>query len=460
MVVILAFVSSLALVALLRPAFNIVADKNIALPFGKPEFWMIAVAFIAITGFLAGLYPAFYLSSFQPAKVLKGTLHVGRAAATPRKILVVVQFSISIFLIIGTLIVYQQVQYARNRPIGYDRKSLVTLSMRDPNYKGKHDVLRTELLNTGVVSDVAMSSGPLTQLWNVTGGYQWPGKDPNREAEFGICNVTQHFGKTVGWRVLNGRDFSNDFTADSTGSVIINEAAVKYMGLKDPVGQELTDVDEFGHPSWTREIIGVVCDIVTESPYQSVRPTIYYFNYNAFLQLHLRINPAVSANVALPRIKSALEKVVPTALFDYKFDDEEYALKFGQEERVGELSGIFSSLAIFISCLGLFGLASFVAEQRKKEIGIRKAMGASVSNLWKMLSKDFVILIIISCFIAVPAARYLMHQWLQKYDYRTEISGWILLMTCVSAFLIAILTVSYQALKAALMNPVNSLRSE
>ena len=460
MVVILAFVFSLVLLVLMRPWFNTFADKNIALPFGLPTFWTIMVGFNVLTGFMAGLYPAFYLSSFQPAKVLKGALHVGRSAAMPRKILVVVQFSVSIVLIIGTLIIYKQVLHARNRPIGYDRQSLITLSLGDPNYKGKQDALRTELLNTGVVSDVATSSSPLTQVWNVTGGYEWPGKDPNLEAEFAQYNITQYFGKTIGWQFAAGRDFSSDFTSDSTNSVIVNEAAVKYMGLKDPVGQELVDVDEFGHPKWSRVIVGVVKDIVMESPYEPVKPTIYYFNYNAFSQLHIKINSAVSAIDALPKIKSALEKVVPTALFDYKFVDQEYARKFGQEEHVGQLSGVFSVLAIFISCLGLFGLASFVAEQRTKEIGIRKVMGASVSNLWRMLSKDFVILVIISCFIAIPVAWYLMYHWLQKYAYRTEISWWVFLVTCIGALLITLLTVSHQALKAAWMNPVNSLRSE
>ncbi|MBA4055644.1 MAG: ABC transporter permease, partial [Marivirga sp.] len=460
MVVVVAFVLSVVLVALLQTWFNELADKEIALPFDSLIFWLMAISFIVIIGFIAGIYPAFYLSSFQPVKVLKGALHAGRFAALPRKILVVVQFTVSVVLIIGTIIVYRQIQFAQDRPIGYDRNNLITLDMNDPNYKNKQDVLKTELLRTGVAIEMATSSSPLTSVNNFTNGYEWQGKDPNMDAEFAICNVTRDFGKTVGWEFAAGRDFSENFSSDSLDAIIINEAAVKYMGLKNAVGQKLTDVDEFGQKKWSRTIIGVVKDLVMESPYAPVNPTLYYFNANASRQLHIKINPAVSASVALPTIEAVLNKIVPTALFNYKFVDEEYARKFSQEERIGKLSGVFSVLAIFISCLGLFGLASYVAEQRTKEIGIRKVLGASVSNLWRMLSKDFVVLVIISCVIAIPIAYYFMNGWLQKYQYRTEVSWWIFLITCIGAIAITLLTVSFQAIKAALMNPVNSLRSE
>lgn len=460
MVVMFAFTISGLLLVLFRNWFNELADKNISLPFGNPVFWIMAIIFIVFTGLVAGIYPAFYLSSFQPVKVLKGVLGLGRFASMPRKVLVVVQFTVSVVLIIATAIVYQQIQFAQNRPIGYNREGLLTVEMNDPGYEGKLDVLRTELLSKGVVSEMSASSAPLTAVWNVTSGYNWMGKDPNLDAEFAICNVTHDFGKTVGWEFVGGRDFSREYATDSANAIIINETAAKYMGLKDPVGKELVDVNEFGVPKWTKKIIGVVKDLVMESPYDPVRQTIFYFNQAAPGQLHIRINPAVSASVALPKIKEALGKVVPSAFFDYKFVDEEYGRKFSQEVRIGKLSGIFSILAIFISCMGLFGLASFIAEQRTKEIGIRKVLGATVSSLWQMLSKDFVVLVITSCFIAVPIGYYLMSSWLQKYEYRTEISWWIFLLTCVVAVVITILTVSYQSIKAAMMNPVKSLRSE
>jgi putative ABC transport system permease protein len=448
------------LLIVLKNWFNELADKDIALPFGNPLFWAFAIVFILLTGLFSGLYPAFYLSSFQPVKVLKGVTRSGRLALLPRKALVVIQFTVSVVLIIGTLIIYKQVQYSRDRPIGWKGESLIIVSMNDPDYKKKLDVLSTELSNSGVVTAMAMASSPVTAIWNTTNGYDWTGKDPALDAEFAICNVTPGYGKTVAWQVVQGRDFSKDLPTDTINSIIINEAAVRYMGLKNPVGQQLIDLDQFGKLKWSKTIIGVVKDMVMESPYEPVRQTLYYFNKNAYSRLHIRINPAVSARVALPKIEAAVKKAVPTALFDYKFADEEYARKFEQEERIGKLSSVFSILAIFISCLGIFGLASFVAAQRTREIGIRKVLGASVASVWQMLSKDFVVLVIISCLIATPIGYYLMSNWLEKFEYRTGMPWWIFLLTFALAVLITILTVSYQAIRVAMMNPVKSLRAE
>ncbi len=460
LVVLVAFAVALLLLLLVQKPFNELSGKEIALPFGNPIFWAIILPFLLLTGCMAGLYPAFYLSSFQPVKVLKGVVQSGRLAALPRQIMVVVQFTVSVVLIMGTLVVYQQIQYARNRPVGYDRQSLITLDMGDPGYEGKGEVLRNELLQSGVVAGVATSSASLTEVGNITGGYEWQGKDPALDASFVRCNVTPEYGKTVGWEVVAGRDFSKSLATDSTDAIIINQAAVNYMGLQNPVGQKLTDVDEFGKPKWTRTIIGVVKNIVIASPYEPVGPAIYYFNENASKLIHIRINPAVSASVALPRIEAVFKNIVPSALFDYKFVDQEYALKFSQEEHIGTLAGIFSVLAIFISCLGLFGLASFVAEQRTKEIGIRKVLGASVYNLWHMQAKEFVALVVLACLIAIPISYWVMHSWLQTYEYHTDVSPGILLITCMGALAITLLTVSFQAIKAALVNPVKSLRNE
>jgi ABC-type antimicrobial peptide transport system permease subunit len=280
------------------------------------------------------------------------------------------------------------------------------------------------------------------------------------DGEFANVNVTYEFGETIGWKIVAGRDFSRDLASDSTESIIVNEAAVKYMGLKEPIGQKFTDIDGEGNVKWSRTIIGVVKDIVVASPYEPVMQSIYYMSDNAINVLHVRIDPSVSAAVALPKLKEAFARVNPGAEFDYRFDDEVFATKFSQEEHVGKLVAVFSVLAIFISCLGLFGLASFVAEQRTKEIGIRKVMGASVSNLWRMLSKDFVVVVIIACCIAAPVGHALMTQWLKGFEYRTDVSWWILLSTCAAAVVITLLTVSYQSIKAAMMNPVKSLRTE
>ena len=331
--------------------------------------------------------------------------------------------------------------------------------MNDPNYEEKKLVIETQLMNTGMVAAIGNSSGPLTAIWNNTGGYVWPGKDPADDSKFAGCGVNEGFGKAVGWQVVAGRDFSKFFATDSSESIIINEAAAKYMHLKDPVGIKLTDLDNAGKVKWTKTIIGVVRDLVMESPYDPVRPTLYsYSRYGSML--HLKLNPSVSASVAIPKIKAVVESVLPTALFDYKFVDEEYGRKFNQEIRIGKLSGVFAVIAIFISCLGLFGLASFVAEQRTKEIGIRKVMGASVSNLWQLLSKDFVVLVVISCFIAIPIGYYIMNNWLQEYNYRTNLPWWIFALTCAAAIVITLITVSFQSIRAATMNPVKSLRSQ
>jgi putative ABC transport system permease protein len=460
LIVTIAFVVCVLAVSLLQSWFNALADKDIALPFGEPVFWTFAFGFVALTGFLAGLYPSFYLSSFQPAKVLKGVLRPGREIALPRKILVVVQFTVSMILIIGTLVVYQQVEYARNRPVGFNREGLITVRTSDPAFYEKREAIKTELMNSGVVASVTTTGSPLTELWNAASGYQWPGKKPDAESDFVVFQVSHDFGKTVGWEIVAGRDFSREFATDSADALIINESAVKYMGLTNPIGMEITSADEFGNKLWTKKIIGVVKDMVMGSPYEPVLQTLFYFDNNAYNLLHIRIDPTISFAEAIPRVSEVFKRVAPSILFDFKFVDSEHERKFNQEQRIGQLAGTFSFLAILISCLGLFGLALFVAGKRTKEIGIRKVMGASVVNLWGMLSREFVVLVGISCVIAIPVAIYFMRGWLQKYAYRTEISWWIILLTCAVALIITILTVSYQAVKAAMMNPVESLRSE
>jgi putative ABC transport system permease protein len=458
LVVIIAFLLSLILLIAVQQPFNHLAAKDIALPFDRPEFWMIMIGFVVLTGFLAGLYPAFYLSSFQPVKVLKGTMRTGRFSSLPRKVLVVIQFTVSVNLIIGTIVVYQQIEHARNRPIGYDRSGLITLPMRDPNFSGKHEMLKHELLNTGMISDISFSSVPLTSVWNNSGGFKWEGWDPDKDNDFAIMHVAPDFAKTAGWQFISGRDFSKDIASDTIG-LIINETAAKYMGLKDPIDVIVGHEED---PALKWKIVGVIKDMVMDSPYFPVKQTLFFFDtrYRESWQMQMRLKPTVSAAAAIPKIENVFRELVPTASFDFKFVDEEYALKFSQEQRIGKLAAIFAMLAIFISCLGLFGLASFVAERRTKEIGIRKVMGASVANLWKMLSKDFVVLVVLSCLFAIPVSYYVMSEWLQAFVYRTEISPWIFFFTALGALVITLVTVSSQAVRAALMNPVKSLRSE
>ncbi|RFS16526.1 permease prefix domain 2-containing transporter [Emticicia sp. C21] len=462
LMVALAFVLSILFVLAILPWFNTVASKDISIPWAEPFFWLANLAFIALTAVLAGIYPALYLSSFKPIKALKGTgsssrFRLGRFASLPRKTLVVIQFTVSVTLIIDTIIVYQQIQFAKSRPVGYTRDGLLMIPKTTDELRGKYEVLRTELKNTGVVAEMAESASSLTDIGSMNGGFEWRGKDPNLNVDFGTLGVTYEYGKTIGWQFVDGRDFSRDFPADSSG-FILNEAAVKLMGLKNPVGENIRwDTDFFDGEHF--KIVGVVKDMVMSSPFEPIKPTIFFLQgYKNYVIA--KINPSVSTADALPKIEAAFKKIAPNMPFDYQFVDETYARKFGDEERVANLATFFAILAIFISCLGLFGLASFVAEQRTKEIGIRKVLGASVVSLWQMLSKDFVILVIISCLIATPIAWYFMSSWLQKYTYRTEISAWVFALVGVGALAICLLTISYQAIKAALMNPVKTLKNE
>ncbi|HEX5152498.1 MAG TPA: ABC transporter permease [Parafilimonas sp.] len=452
-VVLLAFIFCIMLVILLLPLFNDVAGKKIAIPWSNPVFWIFNLSFIFLTGLLAGSYPAFYLSSFQPIKVLKGTFRMGRFAAIPRKILVVTQFTVSVMLIIGTIIVYQQIQHAKDRPIGYTRHGLINLSL-ESEVKQHYDAIRTELKNAGVIEEMAASNSPLTGVWNTNGGFDWEGKDPNLAVDFPNNNVSYEFGKAVQWKLKDGRDFSRDFATDSV-AFIINESAAKFLGFQHPVGKIL---------KWEGQpftIIGVVNDIMQESPFYPVRPTLYHVgSYDNMFNLILKLNPNQSASQSLSKIEQVLKKYTPDVPFDYKFVDEEFGNKFTAEERIGKLSSYFADLAIFISCLGLFGMASFVAEQRTKEIGIRKVLGASVINLWRLLSSEFVLLVLFSCIIASPIAYYYLHNWLINYDYRVEIRWQVFVLAALAALIITLITVSFQAIKAALANPVESLRME
>ncbi|WP_185731460.1 ABC transporter permease [Larkinella rosea] len=453
LVVAVAFVLSFLLVLLLLPLFNEVADKKLTILWNEPLFWLSGLGFSLLTGLLAGSYPALYLSSFQPVNVLKGTFRIGRFASIPRKVLVIVQFTVSVTLIIGTIIVFRQIQYAKNRPIGYDRNGLITVAMNTPELSGRYNALRNELIETGAVVEMSTSSTPVTKLSSQNVGFDWEGKDPNFKEQFGTVAVTHDFGKTVGWQFVAGRDFSRSFSTDSSG-MVLNETAARYMGLKNPVGKI---VKWNGKPF---RVVGIVKDMVMGSPFEPVYQTVFVLNYDWAGVINIKLNPQRSTSESLAKIEAVFRQFSPGSPFDYKFSDQQFALKFAAEERIGKLASVFAILAIFISCLGLFGLASYVAEQRTKEIGVRKVLGASVLNLWGLLSRDFVFLVVISLAIATPVAYYFLHNWLQAYEYRTEISWWIFAASGLGALFVTLLTVSFQSIKAALMNPVKSLRSE
>ncbi len=453
LIVFIAFLLCLGLVQLFIPAFNEVAGKKLTIPWQSSFFWIFSIAFIIITGLLAGSYPALFLSSFQPLKVLKGTFRLGRFAAMPRKVLVVVQFTVSVMLIIGTIIVYQQIQYAKNRPIGYTKNGLISLDL-ETEVRQHFDVVKQELIQAGAIEEMAAAQSPLTDVWNTNGGFDWEGKDPNLAIDFPNNSITVDYGKAIQWDIKEGRDFSREFASDSA-AFVINETAARFIGMKDPVGKTL----RWNGRAYT--IIGIVKDILQESPFFPVRPSLYHIGkYDNMSNLILKLNPNQSTSNALGSIEKIWKKYTPTVPFEYRFVDEAFGNKFQAEERIGKLSTYFAVLAIFISCLGLFGMASFVAEQRTKEIGIRKVLGASVFNLWGLLSKEFITLVILSCVIAAPVAYYYLNNWLTNYDYRINISWQVFILAAIAALVLTILTVSFKAIKAAMSNPIRSLRTE
>jgi putative ABC transport system permease protein len=434
------------------PFFNGIAAKEMHFPADSPAFWAIALGFTLLTGILAGSYPAFYLSAFRPVKVLKGIFRAGRGATLPRQVLVTLQFTVSLSLIIGTIVVFRQIQIAKDRPIGYTREGLITVPINTDTLHQHTDALRNELMRTGMVAGVAESSLPTTSFENGN-SMGWEGQTENQKyLNFHDVNITPEFGRTVGWTVLQGRDLSRDFATDSS-AMLINATALKAAGFKNPIGQHVT----FDSKPYT--IVGVVNDMLANSPYEPIEPTIF-LGYGGMGDFTIRIRPGKSMHAALAAIEPIFKKFNPASPFIYHFNDDEYAQKFAAESRIGNLAAVFAGLAIFISCLGLFGLASFVAEQRTKEIGVRKILGARVFSLWALLSKEFLWLVFISMFISMPLVFLGMHRWLQQYAYRTDLSWWIFASAGGGILLITVLTVSYQSLKAALMNPVRSLRTE
>jgi len=453
MVVLLSFILSLIIVQLSLPLFNEVAAKQIRILWENPLFWIAGLGFTLLTSVISGSYPALYLSSFQAVKVLKGTFRVGRFAAVPRKVLVVMQFTVSVTLIIGTVIVFRQIQHVKNLEVGYNRQGIIEVRLNTPELQGHYDELRTDLLETGAVVEVAESVGSITGSGGLTTNFSWKGKEPDSRPLLMGNNVTHDYGKTIGWEIVQGRDFSRNYSTDSS-AVILSEATLKLTGFKNPLEEIVT------HQGKPLKVIGIVKDIIKESPFQEIKPAFYVINYKAVDMIMVRLSEGMPVSTALEKVADVFRKHNPSSPFMYNFVDVQYGKKFKEEERIGKLSLFFTILAVMISCLGLFGLASFIAEQRTKEIGVRKVLGASVLNLWGLLSRDFLVLVTISLFIASPLAYYFMNKWIEGYVIKTDITWWIFVGSGAGALLISLLTVSFQAIKAALMNPVRSLRSE
>ena len=454
---ILSFVSTILAVVILVlciPFFNNLLNIKLSLPVGEWQAWALVIGLAALTGLISGSYPAFYLSSFQPIKVLKGMFKGGKSAMPIRKILVVVQFAFAVFLITATICIYRQIRYVQSMPNGYDKNNLVEIPVEGTLDK-KADVFINELKSAGAITNGTTASMNITGSGNNTWGVDWPGKQPNQKVLIDIYNVGYDFTQTTGVKLLQGRDFSKLYAVDTTNStVMINETAAKLMNLKHPIGT----VIKWGDHPFT--IVGIYKDFVRDSPYSKIAPALSSFVGNGASVIDLRLNSAKSITDCIDLINKELKILNPSFPPTVHFVDSDFEKKFQGEQLLATLANIFGGLAIIISCLGLFGLAAYAAEQRTKEIGVRKVLGASVGNLVGLLSKDFLVLVMISLVPAIPASIIIMDKWLNNYEYHISLSWWIMALAGGITIAIALLTVSYQAIKAALANPVRSLRSE
>ncbi|WP_336517778.1 ABC transporter permease [Pollutibacter soli] len=454
-IALMAGIIALVIVALCLPGFNTLTNKKLFIDFSNPLFWLAGIGFVVFTGLLAGSYPAFFLSSFRPVSVLKGTFKKANALITPRKVLVVLQFTFAIMLIICTIIVRQQINYAQRRESGYDKNNLMYHFLTGDLEKN-YQLVKNDLISQGVATSVTKTSAPLTQGWSNSWGFEWPGKDPQDKTIVDRYVADEDLVKTAGFTIVKGRDFNlKEFSTDSTG-VLINESAAKLMKLdKDPLGKIIKDNGIDWH------VVGVFKDFILQSPYSPTVPMVIEgHKLGWFNVINIRLNPNQSNSKNIATAERIFKKYNPEYPFDFKFIDEEYAKKFDDEKRTGTLAGLFAGLTIFISCLGLFGLATYMAENRIREIGVRKVLGASVTGITSLLSKDFLKLVIISFVVAAPIAWWAMHNWLKDYEYRTPINWWVFALAGGLSVVIAILTVSYQAIKAATANPTKSLRTE
>ncbi len=449
----IAAIVALMIVLLVLPSFNTLVDRPLSLDLTNKWFWFAALITIGFTGVLAGSYPALYLSAFKPSAVLKGTFQKVNTLITPRKVLVVIQFTAAIILITATLIISSQLEKVQNRQLGYSKDNLIYTSIAGDIEKN-YELIKEELLALGLATSVTKTSSPITESWSNTWAMEWQGKDLNNKTIVLRMIADDAMAKTMGLEILQGRDFDlSKYPTDSTAA-IINESAVALMGFKEPLGQIIKD----NGIEWT--VVGVVKDFVFNSPFQKTEPLVIEGASAWFNVIHMKLNQVNSTKENLAQVGALFKKYNPEYPFDFEFVDAKYAEKFNDQKRTGKLAGLFTLLTIIISCLGLFGLASYMAENRIKEIGIRKVLGASVTTITTLLSKDFLKLVLIAIVIAVPVSWYFMGKWLADFAYRITISWWMFAAAGSITLLIALLTVSYQAIKAARANPVKSLRTE
>ncbi|WKN43713.1 ABC transporter permease [Tunicatimonas pelagia] len=446
----LAFLIAILFTELALPFYNNLVDKELFINFSTWQFWIASLVVVLFTGLIAGSYPALYLSSFQPARVLKGTIKAGKGASTPRKVLVTLQFGFSILLIIGAVVIYQQIRLVQNRELGYSQENLIFVEGTD-DLKKNYEVLKNELLQSGLVTSMTRSNSPITDVYsnNFLG---WPGKPEEQRVIFSTIVAGYDYTKTMGIDVLEGRDFSEDFASD-TAAILVNKAGADIMQLDDPIGTQL----EFGGEK--RTLIGIVDDVLMGSPHQPIEPMMILMGdwgggYS------LRLDKTNNLPGALTQVEDIFNKHNPAYPFKYEFADVEFQKKYTIINLTKSLANLFTVLALVITGLGLFGLASYTAEQRTKEIGIRKVLGASVTSIISLMSRDFSRLVIIAFVISAPIAWWALSQYLERYTVRTDIHWWIFPLTGLAALIFALAFVVTQALRAARTNPAKALRSE
>ncbi len=450
----IAGVFAIIIVQLVLPAYNELLDLKLFINFLSLSNWLFAIAFILFTGLLAGIYPAFYLSSFKPIKVLKGTFKSANTVVTPRKVLVVLQFTFAIVLIICTIIIKDQINYAQKRDAGYSKDNLAFIIEFGDAHRN-YQLIKHDLIASGAATVVAETSAPMTESWGDSWGFQWQGStEDDKKTDFNMFSADDDFSKALGIKVIQGRGIDVATYKTDSSACLLNEAAVKIMRLKNPLGTVIRAGKDSVH------VVGVIKDFILGTPYEPVQQMIIVGPIFGGDVINFRLNPNPSIAASMKKAEAVFKQYNPQYPFNVRFYDQEYDKKFHDEKQTGTLAGLFAGLTIFISCLGLLGLATFVAETRIKEIGVRKVLGASVQGIVALLSKDFLKLVIISFLIASPVAWLLMNKWLASYSYRVNISLWVFVMAGSMSAAIAFITVSFQAIKAAMANPVKSLRTE
>ncbi|GAB3916341.1 ABC transporter permease [Larkinella terrae] len=448
----LALLVAVLVVVMTLPVFNELTEKHLAFRFDDPFFWLVLLGLTLVTGLVSGSYPALFLSSLKPVVVLKGVLKFKPSATFFRKGLVVFQFSLSIILIVGMIIIYRQIQYIQTKNLGFDKENLLYMPL-EGDLKKNYQTFRRELLTQPGIKEVSASWSDPLEVGSSTIGVGWRGKDTTQRILFNQTAVHYGYLKAMDIKLKEGRDFSPDFSTDTT-NYIINEESARKIGYKNPIGQELT--------FWGRKgiIVGVVKNYHINSLHVAIEPLILHMQRKEFDGVVLVRAEKGRTREAMANLERTFHKFNPRYPFEYKFTDQEFGNNYKSENIVSKLANYFAFLAIFISCLGLFGLAAFTAEQRTKEIGIRKVLGASITNIVLMLSKDFLLLVLLSSLVALPVAWWAMSSWLEKYKNRIDIEWWMFAAAVVASLAIALFTISFQSIKAALMNPVKSLKTE